>query len=108
MALRKLLPKARIAVLHGVEATAARAFVEERLIPVLNHLGQIALWRKAGRGEPAMLHVDTGMSRLGLPPSEAARLARDPSLLHRVTLAGLMSHLSTAWNISARVNLNAA
>lgn len=104
MALRRLLPKARIAVLHGVEATAARVFVEGRLIPVLNHLGQIALWRKAGRGEPAMLHLDTGMSRLGLPPSEAARLVHDPSLLQRVTLAGLMSHLSTAWKLSAKVN----
>jgi alanine racemase len=105
LALRKLLPKARIAVLHGVEGAAVRDFAEARLIPVLNHLGQIALWQKGGRGAPAMVHVDTGMSRLGLPPGEATRLVHDPALLRRVTLAGLMSHLTTAWNIRAKVNL---
>lgn len=104
LALRKLLPTARIAVLQGFEAAAARDFAAGRLIPVLNHLGQIAQWQKAGRGAPAMLHLDTGMSRLGLPPSEATRLVDDPSLLHGVALAGLMSHLTTAWDRSAKVN----
>ena len=105
LALRQLLPKARIAVLHGVDAAAARDLAAARLIPVLNHLGQIALWQKAGRGQPAMLHLDTGMSRLGVPPGEAARLVDDAALLHRVRLAGHISHLATAANVGAKVNL---
>jgi alanine racemase len=104
MALRRLLPEARIAVLNGFEAAAAREFARGRLTPVLNHLGQLADWRKAGRGAPAILHFDTGMSRLGFPPSEAARLAAEPALLDGVALSGVMSHLSTAWNRRAEIN----
>ncbi len=71
---------------------------------MLNHLGQIRDWRKAGRGGPAILHVDTGMARLGVPPDEAARLVAEPSLLDGVTVAGVMSHLTTAWNRAAKMN----
>jgi len=102
--LRALLPKARIAVLHGADAAAARDLAAGRLIPVLNHLGQIALWREMGRGKPAMLHLDTGMSRLGLPSGEAAQLAREPALLHGLRLAGVMSHLTSASDIGGKVN----
>ncbi|MGH6981689.1 MAG: alanine racemase, partial [Stellaceae bacterium] len=98
LALRRLLPEARIAILNGFERAAAREFARGRLIPVLNHLGQVADWRKAGRGAPAILHFDTGMSRLGLPPAETAQLVRRPALLDGVALAGVMSHLTTAWN----------
>jgi alanine racemase len=104
LALRRLLPEARIAILNGFETGAAREFSRGRLIPVLNDLGQIASWRKAGRGASAMIHVDTGMSRLGLPAREAARLAADPSLLDGIALAGVMSHLTSASNRKAKVN----
>jgi alanine racemase len=104
LALRKLLPAARIAVFDGFEVGAARDVARGRLMPVLNDLGQIAAWRAARRGAPAMIHLDTGMSRLGLPPAEAARLTDDPSLLDGVAMAGVISHLTTAWNRAATVN----
>ncbi|HEY7990661.1 MAG TPA: alanine racemase [Stellaceae bacterium] len=104
LALRRLLPEARIAILNGFEAGAAREFARGRLIPVLNHLGQVADWRKAGRAAPAMLHLDTGMSRLGLPPDEARRLMDNPALLGGFPLEGLLSHLTTAWNRKAGTN----
>ena len=71
----------------------AREFTRARLQPVLNDLGQIAAWKKAGGGA-AMIHLDTGMSRLGLPPVESARLARSPELLHGFPLSGIVSHLA--------------
>ena len=104
LTLRRLLPEARIAILNGFEAGAARDFARGRLIPVLNHLGQISDWRKNGRGAPAILHLDTGMSRLGLPASELARLVEQASLLRGFKLVGVMSHLTTAWNRTAKVN----
>jgi alanine racemase len=104
LALRHLLPEARIAILDGFEAGASREFSRGRLIPVLNHLGQVKDWGKAGRGGPAILHVDTGMARLGMPPEEAARLAVDATPLNGIPLAGVMSHLTTAWNRAAKVN----
>lgn len=104
LALRRLLPEARIAILNGFDSGAARTFARGRLIPVLNHLGQIDDWRRSGQGAPAMLHVDTGMARLGLPPNEMKRLADNPALLGGFPLAGILSHLTTAWNRKAGTN----
>jgi alanine racemase len=96
VALRRLLPAAEIAVLNGLLPGNAAEFIAHRLIPVLNDLGQIAAWREAGGGNPAIIHVDTGMARLGLPPSELARLAADPALLAGFRLRAVMSHLACA------------
>lgn len=98
IALRRLLPAAEIAVLNGVLPGTAGEFTRARLIPVLNDLGQIALWRKQvkGRALPAMIHVDTGMARLGLPPGETAQLAAEPERLAGVTLRAILSHLACA------------
>jgi len=104
LALRRLLPDARIAVLNGFAAAEARDFARGRLMPVLNDLGQIAAWRKTGRGAPAMIHFDTGMSRLGLPRAEAKRLADTPELLDRVGVVAYLSHLSSAGTPGAATN----
>lgn len=96
IALRRLLPGHEIAVLNGLLPGSAGTFLAHRLIPVLNDLGQIAAWREKGGGTPAILHVDTGMSRLGLPRGELARLAGDPTLLAGLNLRAVMSHLACA------------
>ena len=76
----------------------ATIFLRDRLIPVLNDLGQAARWReetaKAGRRAPAILHVDTGMNRLGLDPSETALLTADPALLDGIDLSYVMTHMA--------------
>ncbi len=63
-----------IAVLNGVLPHQAAAFAAHDLIPVLNDAGQVAEWlawcRSHGAARPAILHVDTGMNRLGLRPAE--------------------------------------
>src|SRR5690348_1294854 len=98
LALRRLLPEAEIAVLNGLLPGTAGDFRRARLIPVLNDLGQVAAWRAGAqtRALPAMLHIDTGMGRLGLPPDEAARLVAEPSLLAGLTLRATLSHLACA------------
>jgi alanine racemase len=96
LALRRLLPDSEIAVLNGLLPGSAGEFAAHRLIPVLNDLGQIAAWRADGGRRPAIIHVDTGMARLGLPPVELRRLAADPSLLVGMTLRAVMSHLACA------------
>jgi alanine racemase len=104
LALRRLVPEARIAILNGFEPAQAREFTRGRLTPVLNHLGQVAAWQKAGRGVPAMIHLDTGMSRLGLPQAEAARLIARPDLLRGVSVAAWLSHLSHGDDAAAPAN----
>jgi alanine racemase len=99
LALRELLPRAQIAVLNGLVMGAPVDFAKAALLPVLNDLGQIAAWQgyaaKRG-GAPAMLHLDTGMARLGLPPKETQRLSNEPDRLAGFTLAQIISHLACA------------
>ena len=98
--LRRHLADARIHVLNGAHAGAEDAFREHGLIPALNCLGDVARWRafcaKAGQPLPCVLHVDTGMCRLGLDRREYARVAADPSLLDGLDIQTVMSHLASA------------
>ncbi|MCR0985374.1 alanine racemase [Roseomonas populi] len=96
MALRPLLcsshgPGPTIAVLNGFPPGADE---DAALTPVLNSPGDIAAWSGTGRG--AILHVDTGMARLGLSPAELEALAEDPSPLDGLRLRYVMTHLACA------------
>jgi len=99
-ALRCVAPEAEIFVLNGTGAGPGADFRAHRLVPVLNSLGEIAAWQgeasRAGRRLPAVLHVDTGMNRLGLPPAEIEALARNPQGLDGIDLRLTMSHLACA------------
>src|SRR6516164_6162160 len=78
VALRSTLPAScEIAVLNGPLPGSAQEFVLHQLVPVLNEPGQITNWAEIARrhgGLPAMLHVDTGMARLGLSAREFEKL----------------------------------
>lgn len=91
LAVRAVLPQAEIAVLNGLLAGTSRVFLDARLTPVLNDLAQIERWRRKGQARPAILHVDTGMNRLGLPMADVARVG-DPGFPVRA----VMSHLACA------------
>lgn len=75
-------------------------YVEHGIVPVLNDLGQVAYWsdwaRRLDRKLPAVLHTDTGMSRLGLPEEELQRLLERRELLEPLNLCLVMSHLACA------------
>jgi alanine racemase len=100
LALRETLPEQNeIAVLNGPVSGSAEEFAEAALVPVLNDPGQIAEWRQvaARRGPlPAMLHIDTGMARLGLTAREFAGLADDFGRPGVIRWHGLLSHLACA------------
>ena len=49
-----------------------------------------------GRRLAAAVHIDTGINRLGMPPSEVDALAAEPGLLRGVDSALVMSHLACA------------
>lgn len=96
--LRALHDDTEIVVLNGPDAGGLGIFDTARLTPTLNSLEQITTW---GAGAPAArngawLHVDTGMSRLGLGPNEVETLAAEPSRLHGIEVAGILSHLACA------------
>ncbi len=89
-----------IYVLNGVPPGGEAEFARWRLRPVLNSLAEIDAWavagRAAGRPLPAALHLDTGMSRLGLDEGEQRRLAAAPERLAAIGLTLLISHLACA------------
>ncbi len=100
LAIRPLLPGAMLAVLNGPLPGTEAAYRAREIIPVLGSLGEIALWRaeaaRAGAALPAILHIDTGMARLGLAEAEVAALAADPALLAGIELRFVMTHLVSA------------
>jgi alanine racemase len=87
-------------VLNGLFPTVPGLFAEHRLRPVLNSLGEIDAWAAFARGTApgaaAAIHVDTGMSRLGLPGNELAILRDDPSRLGGFRPTHVISHLACA------------
>ncbi|MBS0523359.1 MAG: alanine racemase [Proteobacteria bacterium] len=97
IALRGVVPEHSIYVLNGLLPGTEPDFVEHGLTPVLNHLGQLNAWRAAAqrynRPLDAVIHIDTGMHRLGFSPEEAQVLAAERGRLRGLRLALLMSHL---------------
>jgi alanine racemase len=98
VALRAALPAAEIHVLGGDVATTAADHAARDLRPVLNSLAEIAAWRaeagRQGRALPATIHLDTGMSRLGMPPAELELLVAEPERLAGIEVTLVMSHLA--------------
>ena len=92
-------------LMPGTEPQCARLGA----IPVLNSIDQIARWSAQaaalGRDLPAVLQVDTGMSRMGLPEDELDQLLADPALLDRIELRLVISHLACADELSNPTNV---
>lgn len=97
IAVRNTVPQGWICVLNGLPPGADADFVELGLVPTLNDLGQVSAWRAAAqrytRPLDAVIHLDTGMNRLGLTADEATLLANDRMRLRGLRLTLLMSHL---------------
>jgi alanine racemase len=94
--LRQALGRAAaIAVLNGPFPGTDGEFSQFALIPVLNDRAQVAEWTRAAPqpAAAAILHVDTGMARLGLSAREFLALVEDPPA---IAWRAVMSHLACA------------
>lgn len=101
VALRPLLPaQATVFVLHGAPPGAEAECEAQGIVPVLNSRPQVAAWRalaaRLDRRLPAVLQVDSGMSRLGLSGAELDALAGDAGSFAGIDLRCVMSHLACA------------
>jgi len=83
---------------------------------VLNHLGQIDAWAAQASSDgplDALLHVDTGMNRLGLSQHDVDVLVDAPDRLRGLRIGAVISHLACAeqqahaMNIAQRERFNA-
>jgi len=97
LAIRADLPGATVSVLGGLLPGSEQDYAAQDITPVLNSLAELDAWaataRRLGRALPALLHVDTGMARLGLDPRELATLQADHSMLSGIDLRYVMTHL---------------
>ncbi|WP_375570030.1 alanine racemase [Ahrensia marina] len=94
--LRTYLPDATIYCLGGLTPTGAADYAAHRINPCLNTMDEVREWAALDGEHQAALHVDTGMTRLGLTMEEASSLALDNALLGRLNLTHVMSHLACA------------
>lgn len=95
--IRPFLPGAMIAVLDGLMPGMEAVYQDHDLIPVIGTLAELDAWavagEAAGRALPTILHVDTGMHRLGLSPREVALLHHAPGRLDGLDVRYVMTHL---------------
>jgi alanine racemase len=96
LAVRDAVPEAMLAVLSGPVPGSEADYVAHGVTPVLGSPEEIERWRRFDSGAGAILHVDTGMARLGLDADQVAGLAADPSRLGGLGIRYVMTHLVSA------------
>jgi alanine racemase len=102
---------ANIYIFNGIFQEEIQLFLEYKLVPILNHLLQIKLWQKQAvllnKILPCIIHIDTGMHRLGLTTTEFKYLKNDE--INGLNILYIMSHLSSGHDItnpSNQIQLN--
>jgi len=100
--LRAALPEAKhIYVFHGIFAGEQQDFIHHHITPVINTLEQLEKWVDGdwlsvnGKKKPAILHVDTGITRLGLNQTDLEKITTSHQL-PTTNHFQLMSHLACA------------
>jgi alanine racemase len=83
-----------IYVMNGPNSDEADVYVQARLTPVLNSPDQIQRWRSIGR--PAVLHLDTGMNRLGLSDRDLTEFDQLQTRGPAIEIVYVMTHLACA------------
>ena len=90
---------AKIIVFDGVQEGHEAYFHHPSLIPALNDQAQIErarfIAKQNDRATPCFIHIDTGMSRLGLPLQEWQNIKNSDGL-DSLDIQMIMSHLASA------------
>ncbi len=98
--LRALLPDAEIYIFEGVTERSKSVFCEHNLVPDLIAPAHSELWaahaRALGRALPAVIHIDTGMTRLGFGESELNELLARSDDLKWLDIRYVMTHYACA------------
>ncbi|MCH2037180.1 MAG: alanine racemase [Rickettsiales bacterium] len=98
LSLRKTLTDDQnIYVFNGIREGQHDTFLYYNITPVLNTKNELALWQKegfkAGKRAPCVVHIDTGMNRLGLDYEYALS---DLSDISGLNVKFLMTHMACA------------
>lgn len=98
--LRAAFKDIHIAVLGGLPPHAEDDAAANNITPVINERHALDNMRvraaKQGRALPVILHVDTGMNRLGFDMHDFEKLADDENALAGLDVKYVMSHLASS------------
>jgi len=97
--IRKHLPEVEIFILGGLFDGCEILYIHERLAPVLNSIEEIEIWSNLTEEHgplPAILHLETGICRLGLNEKDVRILADNPAMMDGIEFDYVMSHLASA------------
>lgn len=98
--LRNLLPDAEIFIFESVTQRSVPVFLQHQLTPVLITPAGSALWanqaRELGRRLPAIVHIDTGMTRLGFTGQDLQALLDQHETLSWLDIRYVMTHFACA------------
>ncbi len=89
-----------VCVFNGPSADKLGLFKSHGLTPVLNSIEQAKLWAAARPGVSAVLHVDTGMHRSGVAPTQIDAACAIDGL----SISVVMSHLACISDPAAAMN----
>ncbi len=101
--LRSYNKSVNIYILNGLDSGKCSIYKKYKLIPVLNSIKQIREYEsyqsKIKESMYAIIHFDTGMSRLGLDENETKELTDNKSnIIKRTNIRYIMSHLACGDN----------
>ncbi len=100
--------KAQVFVLNGIDEGEEQNFHDYKLIPVLNNKSNIEIWcqyaKKINQKLPAILNIDTGMTRLGIEFSIAEKTINDIQKENLLEILYISSHLACADDTSHPLN----
>ena len=97
--LRSYNKSVHIYILNGLDSGKCSIYKKYRLTPVLNSIKQIREYEiyqsKIKKSMDAIIHFDTGMSRLGLDEDETKKLINNKNIiLKKTNIRYIMSHLA--------------
>ena len=97
LALRTVVDDAEIYLLEGPVEGVCDTMRLQRLWPVLNSAADARLWSHAAdRNAHAIVHIDTGMNRLGMDAGDITELIDDPAVLASFSVDYVMTQLACA------------
>lgn len=109
IAVRDFMKKNKVYVFHGIRKNEAKIFIENNIIPVINNFAELEIWSKAaknlGKKLPLVVHIDTGMNRLGFSFSDLDNLYEKLSDIKGLfEIDFFMSHLACADDLTHEMN----
>ena len=102
--IRKKYKNIELFILNCGQPFNIKLLKKDKLIPVINNLEDLKLWDQyASREDYCILHVDTGMNRLGMNLKEIESLS-DKEILENINIKFIMSHFTCAEDYNNLVN----